>query len=258
MHLSNITKCEIVIYKIVQRKFIGQIIYNNVIYHNKMYLKVLYMKNSIWKYLVIAALAIIVVVAIIIGSNGGINLVKDNKTTDGQNPIVTITFQDKNVVKLELYPKKAPNTVNSFIALANSGYYDGLIFHRIIDEFMIQGGCPLGTGTGDPGFMIKGEFSQNGFKDNDITHTVGVLSMARSTAMDTAGSQFFITIGDASFLDGQYAAFGKVLDQESLNICLEYGKLKTDSRDKPLDPPTIKSIEIETFGVEYPEPEKIN
>lgn len=217
------------------------------------------MKNNIWKYLIILALAVIAVVAIIIGSNGGLNIMNDkNSVENGQNPIAVITFEDKNVVKLELYPEKAPNTVNNFITLAKAGYYDGLIFHRIIEGFMIQGGCPLGTGTGDPGYMIKGEFSQNEFKENDITHTIGVLSMARAKAMDTAGSQFFITIGDASFLDGQYAAFGKVLDQESLNICLEYGKLKTDSRDKPLDPPTIKSIVIETFGVQYPEPDKEN
>lgn len=170
------------------------------------------------------------------------------------NPIATIEMQNKKVMKAELYPQKAPNTVNNFIALANSGFYDGLIFHRVISGFMIQGGDPAGVGTGGPGYTIKGEFAMNGFKDNDIKHESGVLSMARAMHPDSAGSQFFIMHRNASHLDGQYAAFGKVI--EGLEVVNEIASVKTDWNDKPLTPQVINKIRVETFGVNYSAPEK--
>ena len=169
------------------------------------------------------------------------------------NPVVTIIMENGDVMKAELYPEVAPNTVNNFISLVKKGYYDGLIFHRVIRGFMIQGGCPQGTGMGGPGYSIKGEFSQNGFK-NDLKHTEGVLSMARSMMPNSAGSQFFIMHKDAPHLDGAYAAFGKVT--EGMNIVDKIAEERTDYSDRPLKTQKIKSMTVDTFGVEYPEPEK--
>lgn len=169
------------------------------------------------------------------------------------NPIVTIQMQNGDVIKAELYPEIAPNTVNNFISLANKGYYDGLTFHRVIYGFMIQGGCPDGTGCGGPGYSIKGEFAQNGVK-NDLKHTAGVLSMARSMMPDSAGSQFFIMHKNAPHLDGQYAAFGKVT--EGMEIVDKIAECDTDFADKPLDPQVMAKVSVDTFGKEYPEPEK--
>ena len=165
------------------------------------------------------------------------------------NPVVTITMENGDVIKAELYPEVAPNTVNNFISLVN----DGLIFHRVIRGFMIQGGCPQGTGMGGPGYSIKGEFSQNGVK-NDLKHTEGVLSMARSMMPNSAGSQFFIMHKDAPHLDGAYAAFGKVT--EGMNIVDKIANERTDYSDRPLKEQKIKSMTVDTFGVDYPEPEK--
>lgn len=169
------------------------------------------------------------------------------------NPVVTIIMENGDVMKAELYPEVAPNTVNNFISLVKKGYYDGLIFHRVIRGFMIQGGCPQGTGMGGPGYSIKGEFSQNGFK-NDLKHTEGVLSMARSMMPNSAGSQFFIMHKDAPHLDGAYAAFGKVT--EGMDVVNKIAEERTDYSDRPLKTQKIKSMTVGTFGVEYPEPEK--
>lgn len=170
-----------------------------------------------------------------------------------QNPIVTITMENGDVMKLELYPQVAPNTVNNFISLVKKGYYDGLIFHRVINGFMIQGGCPLGTGTGNPGYSIKGEFRQNGF-DNQLKHEAGVISMARSMMPDSAGSQFFIMHKKAPHLDGAYAAFGKLV--EGMDVVNKIAEVSTDYSDKPMEPQVMASVTVETFGEEYPEPEK--
>ena len=156
-------------------------------------------------------------------------------------------------MKAELYPEIAPNTVNNFISLVNKGFYNGLIFHRVIRGFMIQGGCPDGTGMGGPGYGIKGEFSQNGIK-NDLKHTPGVLSMARSMMPNSAGSQFFIMHKNSPHLDGAYAAFGKVT--EGLDVVDKIACVQTDYNDRPMTPQKISSITVETFGVDYPEPEK--
>ncbi|MCH5333995.1 MAG: peptidylprolyl isomerase [Agathobacter sp.] len=169
------------------------------------------------------------------------------------NPMVTITMADGGVMKAELYPDIAPNTVNNFISLARQGFYDGLIFHRVIRGFMIQGGDPDGNGTGGPGYGIKGEFAQNGVK-NDLLHTAGVLSMARSMMPDSAGSQFFIMHKDAPHLDGAYAAFGKVI--EGMDVVDRIAETQTDYSDRPLEDQVIKTVTVETFGVDYPEPEK--
>ena len=169
------------------------------------------------------------------------------------NPIITITMQNGSVMKGELYPEIAPNTVNNFISLVKKGYYNGLIFHRVIPGFMIQGGCPDGTGMGGPGYSIKGEFTQNGFK-NDLKHTKGVLSMARTMAPNSAGSQFFIMHQTSPHLDGAYAAFGKIT--EGLDVIDAIAGVRTDFRDRPLEDQVIKSMEINTLGVDYPEPEK--
>ena len=171
-----------------------------------------------------------------------------------KNPIVTIEMENGGIIKAELYPAGAPNTVNNFISLVNSGYYNGLTFHRVIYNFMIQGGCPEGTGRGGPGYHIKGEFAQNGFR-NDIKHTAGVLSMARAMFPDSAGSQFFIMHKDAPHLDGAYAAFGKVI--EGMDVVNEIAACDTDFSDKPLDPQIMQSVTVDTFGVTYPEPEKV-
>ena len=172
-----------------------------------------------------------------------------------QNPIVTITMENGDVIKAELYPQIAPNTVNNFISLISKGYYDGLIFHRVINGFMIQGGDPDGTGMGGPGYSIKGEFSQNGFT-NQLKHTAGVLSMARTMMPDSAGSQFFIMHKNAPHLDGAYAAFGQVI--EGMEAVDKIASVSTDYSDRPLTPQKIRSMTVETFGVEYPEPEKIS
>ena len=165
------------------------------------------------------------------------------------NPTFTLTMKNGGVMKGELYPETAPESVGNFTALANSGFYDGLIFHRCIPGFMIQGGCPQGQGTGGPGYAIKGEFEQNGVK-NPLRHTYGVLSMARSMMKDSAGSQFFIMTSDSPHLDGSYAAFGKVL--EGMEVADAIVAQQTDRSDRPLTPQVIQSIRVETHGVEYP------
>ena len=169
------------------------------------------------------------------------------------NPVVTITMTNGDVMKAELYPQTAPNTVNNFISLVSKGYYDGLIFHRVIRGFMIQGGCPQGTGMGGPGYCIKGEFSQNGF-NNDLKHTEGVLSMARAMHPDSAGSQFFIMHETSPHLDGAYAAFGKIT--EGMDVVNRIAGERTDYSDRPSNEQKIQSMTVETFGETYPEPEK--
>ena len=169
------------------------------------------------------------------------------------NPVVTITMENGDVMKAELYPEIAPNTVNNFISLVKKGFYDGLIFHRVINGFMIQGGCQDGTGMGGPGYSIKGEFAQNGIANN-LAHTPGVLSMARAMHPNSGGSQFFIMLKAAPHLDGSYAAFGKVI--EGMDVVNKIAETETDFRDRPLDDQQIKSMTVETFGVDYPEPEK--
>ena len=170
-----------------------------------------------------------------------------------QNPIVTITMENGDVMKAELYPDIAPNTVNNFISLVKSGFYDGLIFHRVIPGFMIQGGCPDGIGTGGPGYSIKGEFAMNGV-DNPLRHTEGVLSMARAMHPDSAGSQFFIMHKTSPHLDGQYAAFGKIT--EGMDVVDRIAGTATDFRDRPLQEQKIRSMTVDTFGETYPAPEK--
>jgi len=169
------------------------------------------------------------------------------------NPIVTIKMFDGGVIKAELYPEIAPNSVNNFISLVNKGFYNGLIFHRVIPGFMIQGGCPKGNGTGGPGYEIPGEFTANGFQ-NDLKHTRGVLSMARAMDPDSAGSQFFIMHEDAPHLDGQYAAFGQVL--EGMDVVDRIAATKTGWGDKPLTPQIMQKVTVDTHGVAYPEPKK--
>lgn len=170
-----------------------------------------------------------------------------------QNPIVTITMADGGVMKAELYPEIAPNTVNNFISLIKKGFYDGLIFHRVIKGFMLQGGDPEGSGMGGPGYGIRGEFSHNGFQ-NDLKHTPGVLSMARAMNPNSAGSQFFIMHKTSPHLDGEYAAFGKVT--EGLDIVNRIAECKTDYNDRPLEEQVMKTVTVETFGADYPEPER--
>lgn len=170
-----------------------------------------------------------------------------------QNPIVTFEMKNGDTMKAELYPEIAPNTVNNFISLVKNGFYNGLIFHRVINGFMIQGGCPDGNGMGGPGYSIKGEFSQNGF-ENNLKHTEGVLSMARSMMPDSAGSQFFIMHKTSPHLDGAYAAFGKII--EGQDIVNKIAETRTDYGDRPLEDQVLKSVTVDTFGVDYPEPEK--
>ena len=171
-----------------------------------------------------------------------------------QNPVITIEMENGDIIKAELYPEIAPNTVNNFISLVNKGFYDGVIFHRVIRGFMIQGGDPQGTGVGGPGYSIKGEFSYNGFA-NDLKHTKGVLSMARTMEPNSAGSQFFIMHETSPHLDGQYAAFGKVVEGE--DIIDKIAAVATDYMDKPLEEQKMKKVTVETFGQDYPEPEKM-
>lgn len=171
-----------------------------------------------------------------------------------KNPIVTITMENGDTVKAELYPEIAPNTVKNFISLIQKNYYDGLIFHRVINGFMIQGGCPQGTGMGGPGYSIPGEFSSNGF-ENNLKHTAGVLSMARSQMPDSAGSQFFIMHKDSPHLDGMYAAFGKVT--EGMDTVNKIAETATDYSDRPVSPQVMKTVTVELFGETYDEPEKL-
>lgn len=170
------------------------------------------------------------------------------------NPIVTFEMENGDIMKAELYPEIAPNTVNNFISLVQNGFYDGLIFHRVIRGFMIQGGCPDGTGIGGPGYTIKGEFSQNGFA-NDLRHTEGVLSMARAMHPDSAGSQFFIMHKNSPHLDGAYAAFGKIT--EGMDIVNKIAETATDYSDRPLEEQKMKKVTVDTMGVEYPVPERV-
>ncbi len=170
------------------------------------------------------------------------------------NPIVTFEMENGAQFKAELYPEKAPNTVNNFLALVNQGFYNGLIFHRVIAGFMIQGGDPAGKGTGGPGYHIPGEFSANGFKQNDISHERGVLSMARAQHFDSAGSQFFVMHDEADYLNGQYAAFGKVI--EGMDVVDSIAETKTDWYDKPYETQKMAKVTAETFGVAYPAPIK--
>ena len=171
-----------------------------------------------------------------------------------QNPVVTIQMEDKSIIKAELFPEIAPNTVNNFIHLIQQKYYDGLIFHRVIQGSPIQGGCPEGSGMGGAGYGIKGEFSQNGV-ENELAHTEGVLSMARSSLPDSAGSQFFIMHKASPHLDGSYAAFGKVI--EGMEVVNRIAETKTDYSDRPMENQVMEQVTVDTFGVEYPEPEKL-
>ena len=167
------------------------------------------------------------------------------------NPIVTIEMENGGIIRAELYPEVAPNTVRNFVSLAQKGFYDGTIFHRVIPGFMIQGGDPEGTGMGGPGYSIKGEFAMNGFK-NDLKHTTGVLSMARSQRPNSAGSQFFIMVDDAPHLDGQYAAFGKVT--EGIDVAQAIVSSPRDWSDRPREDQVMTKVTVETFGVDYDEP----
>lgn len=178
---------------------------------------------------------------------------KEKTQPKGDNPIVTITMENEDQIQVELYPDVAPNTVANFISLAKEGYYDGLIFHRVIPGFMIQGGDPEGTGAGGPGYGIKGEFSSNGF-DNDLKHERGVISMARSTAPDSAGSQFFIVVEKSTHLDGEYAGFGKVI--KGMDAVDKIVSVERDAGDKPLEEQKMKTVEVDTKGQEFAEPEK--
>lgn len=171
-----------------------------------------------------------------------------------QNPIITFEMENGDIMKAELYPQVAPNTVNNFISLVNKGFYDGLIIHRVINGFMIQGGDPEGTGMGGPGYGIKGEFAQNGFA-NDLKHSAGVLSMARSMMPNSAGSQFFIMHKDAPHLDGAYAAFGKII--EGMDVINKIAEVATDYSDRPMEDQRMKTVTVETFGVDYDEPETV-
>ena len=166
------------------------------------------------------------------------------------NPIVTIELENDGVIKIELYPEVAPNTVNNFISLAKCGYYDGLTFHRVIPGFMIQGGCPTGNGTGGPGYVINGEFTENGF-ENSLQHKRGVISMARTNAPDSAGSQFFIMVEDSPFLDRQYASFGKVI--EGMEAADKIVSVITDRNDKPLESVVMVKVTVDTFNEDYPD-----
>lgn len=215
------------------------------------------------KFIFILAISTILSISIVGCSNSKANEKSKGDNTSKQTeekidekdlPVVTIKVKDYGTMKGVLYPNKAPNTVNNFIDLANSGFYDNLTFHRVIKDFMIQGGDPEGNGTGGPGYSIKGEFSSNGF-DNDLKHTEGVLSMARARDKDSGGSQFFIMTKDSPHLDGDYASFGKIT--EGLDVLNKIEDVKTDSNDKPLNEVKIESIKVDTKGKEYKEREKI-
>ena len=179
---------------------------------------------------------------------------KEDTNVDKSHPIATLTMKDGGVIQLELYPEVAPQSVKNFISLANAGFYDGLIFHRVIPGFMIQGGDPNGKGTGGPGYSIKGEFKANGV-ENNISHERGVLSMARAQAYDSAGSQFFIMHQDYPSLDGLYAAFGRAIS--GMDVVDKIANTTTDSKDKPYKDQVMATVRVETWGVEYGEPEKL-
>ena len=220
-------------------------------------------KKTINPWWIIGALAVVAVILSLWMAGVFANSAKNAKdqadsngqtATDSKNPIVTITMEDGNQITVELYPSVAPNTVNNFISLVNAKFYDGVSFHRVIPDFMIQGGDPDGTGAGGPGYSIKGEFTSNGFT-NDLKHTRGVISMARTQIPDSAGSQFFIMVSDTPSLDGEYAAFGKVLSgMEEVDKIVN---VERDSYDKPLQPQIMKTVTVDTFGKQYPEPEKL-
>ena len=194
-------------------------------------------------------------ISIMISKEKAHTITAERKHTMAQNPVVTITMENGGVIKAELYPEFAPNTVNNFLSLASKGFYDGLIFHRVIAGFMIQGGDPQGTGMGGPGYSIKGEFRRNGYKNNTLKHAPGVLSMARANNPNSAGSQFFIMHKAAPYLDGDYAAFGQVI--EGMEVVNAVAECETDYNDRPMDDQRIASMTVETFGVDYPEPEKV-
>lgn len=212
------------------------------------------------KYIIIAIVAVLVVITFVGCSKKNNNedlsnvVVETEKGKNDKNPVATITMEDGSIIKVELYPEIAPNTVRNFISLANSGFYNNLTFHRVIKNFMIQGGDPEGTGIGGPGYSIEGEFSKNGFP-NELKHKKGVISMARSQNPNSAGSQFFIMHNDAPSLDGSYAAFGKVI--EGIDVVDKIANVETNSQDKPTKDVKIKNISVETFGVNYKEPEKV-
>lgn len=208
---------------------------------------------------IIYIITLVFIVMIIGGCSSSENeksnkLVSKPKQTIKDNPVATIKMENNDVIKIELYPNIAPNTVSNFITLAESGFYNGVIFHRVIPGFMIQGGDPNGDGTGGPDYHIKGEFTSNGF-ENQLKHERGIISMARTQAPDTAGSQFFIMVADADSLDGEYAAFGKVT--EGMDVVDNIVNAQRDQQDKPLKEQKMKQITIDTFGIDYPQPEKI-
>ena len=197
---------------------------------------------------------LIALISLVGCSNKKTNENEETRTAPKELPIATIVVKDYGTIEAELYPHIAPNTVNNFISLANSKFYDGLTFHRVIKDFMIQGGDPNGNGTGGPGYAIKGEFSNNNFK-NDLKHTEGVLSMARSQNKDSAGSQFFIVTKDQPHLDGDYATFGKVIS--GMDIVHKIEDVQTDANDKPIKNVVIESIKVDTKGIDYPQPDKM-
>lgn len=201
----------------------------------------------------ILALCLVMSLCLVACSNKT-NKNEETRTPPKELPIATIVVKNYGTIEAELYPHIAPNTVNNFIYLANSGFYDGLTFHRVIKDFMIQGGDPNGNGTGGPGYSIKGEFSNNNFKNN-LKHTEGVLSMARSQNKNSAGSQFFIVTKDQPGLDGDYATFGKVIS--GMDVVHKIEDAQTDSNDKPLKSVIIESIKVDTKGIDYPEPDKM-
>lgn len=208
-------------------------------------MKNLKIKNIIW------IIALILVIVLLAGLSFGYF---KKATMEVKNPVATMEVENFGTIKIELYPELAPETVSNFIALSNRGFYDGLTFHRIVKDFMIQGGDPEGNGTGGPGYSIAGEFTKNGFK-NDLAHTEGVLSMARSQNKDSAGSQFFIVTKDAPHLDGQYASFGKVI--KGMDVVHKIENVETDSNDKPVKSVVIDSIKVDTKGEEYKAPDKM-
>lgn len=212
------------------------------------------MKNLLKTYLITTVVFILLLIAGCGKAEEENTATSTKKTTVEKNPIVTITMENNEQMKLELYPNIAPNTVHNFISLVEGGFYNGLTFHRVIPDFMIQGGDPNGDGSGGPNYSIKGEFSKNGF-ENDLKHERGVISMARAQAPDSAGSQFFIMVKDSTHLDGEYAAFGKVI--EGIEVVDKIVSVKRNENDKPLEDQKIKEMTIETFGVEYPQPDKI-
>lgn len=213
-------------------------------------------KSMLSKYFKLAVVTIAMSSLVLVGCGNSDKTENPENGISGDSslPIATIEVKGMGTIKAELYPEIAPNTVNNFIDLSNKGFYDGLTFHRVIQDFMIQGGCPEGTGMGDPGYAIKGEFANNGFQ-NELKHTEGVLSMARSGQPDSAGSQFFIMTETASHLDGDYAAFGKVI--EGMDVIDKIEAVETGANDSPVKTVEIKSIKVDTNGKNYDEPEKM-